>query len=187
MDFFRSVDFDADGRSELVVRDKKGRWWWAEWDGRKPSFIPVPTARPYPYIPFDGQMFAANEGNSLWLVTRPNNKWQKVQITAKSFVRMPMYHEVVKISDLDSDGNVNDALILTDFQTLEWWQRQKSGKLVFRDRLKLPKPCDTLIQAWAFHEWVACVLRLANSTKTAFISLEKGRLRWKGSFAYKFL
>jgi hypothetical protein len=40
------VDLDADGRSELLVEDENKRLWWAEWNGKKPSFEPVPIQTP---------------------------------------------------------------------------------------------------------------------------------------------
>ena len=186
VNWIASVDLNADGRSELLVEDENKRLWWAEWNGKKPSFEPVPIQTPrLVYHLFGEQIFAAAESNSLLLVTRSNNKWQKVRITAKSLAKMPMYREVARILDLDSDGNDNDALILTDFQTLEWWQRKRNGKLALRDRLKLPKRCDCLWSAESL-EWVGCDLMLSGFSNHAFISVEKGKLLWKGAFALQF-
>jgi len=195
------VDLDADGRSELVVEDENRQLWWAEWGGKKPSFEPVPIQTPKAVRHPSGswarqsfvvdkleQIFVAAEGSSVCIVTRSENGWQKVLTTAKTLhsAGQSMYG-VSTVLDLDVDGNANDALVLTDFQTLEWWQRQKNGKLVLRDRLKSPKRCSYLLRWEEALGWVGCGLMLYGFPNLAFISMEKGKLRWIGSFAFRFL
>jgi hypothetical protein len=192
------VDLDADGRSELLVEDENRRLWWAEWNGKKPSFEPVPIQTPkavrYPsgfgvrqkFIAAKlDQIFVAAEGNSVCLVTRSENGWQKVFATAKALQPLGSMYGIAMVLDLDSDGSANDALILTDFQTLEWWQRQRSGKLVLQDRLRLPKRCNHLWgeESW---DWLRCGLMLPSFPSLAFISVEKGKLHWRGTFAFRF-
>jgi hypothetical protein len=188
------VDLDADGRSELLVEDENRRLWWAEWNGKKPSFEPVPIQTPSIVLYFWAwekrtfiakeldSIFVAVKNDSVYIVTRSENKWQTVRITAKPLVRKAI-NGVVGILDLDGDNSANDVLILSDFQTLEWWQRQRSGKLVRRDRLKLPKPYE-LYRLRTTLGWKSCALWLPGSI--AFASMEKGRLLWKGESAQKF-
>jgi hypothetical protein len=188
------VDLDADGRSELLVEDENKRLWWAEWNGKKPSFEPVPIQTPSIVLYFWAwekrtfiakeldSIFVAVKNDSVYIVTRSENKWQTVRITAKPLVRKAI-NGVVGILDLDGDGSANDVLILSDFQTLEWWQRQRSGKLVRRDRLKLPKPYE-LYRLRTTLGWKSCALWLPGSI--AFASMEKGSLLWKGESAQKF-
>jgi hypothetical protein len=188
------VDLDADGRSELLVEDENKRLWWAEWNGKKPSFEPVPIQTPSIVLYFWAwekrtfiakeldSIFVAVKNDSVYIVTRSENKWQTVRITAKPLVRKAI-NGVVGILDLDGDNSANDVLILSDFQTLEWWQRQRSGKLVRRDRLKLPKPYE-LYRLRTTLGWKSCALWLPGSI--AFASMEKGRLLWKGESAQKF-
>jgi len=202
------VDLDADGRSELLVEDENKRLWWAGWDGKKPSFEPIPIPTPrlvyYPSgfwarqsfvtIKLD-QVFVAAENNSVYIVTRSKSEWQKVLTTAKTLCTFGIYG-VAEVLDLDGDGNANDALVLTDFQTLEWWQRKKDGDFMLRDQLKLPKPSNRL---YRLRQLVYCLGRRGAETNSglesyalwspvsiAFISLEKGRLRWKGDSIQKF-
>jgi hypothetical protein len=192
------VDLDADGRSELLVEDENRRLWWAEWNGKKPSFEPVPIQTPkavrYPsgfwarqkFIAAKlDQIFVAAEGNSVCLVTRSENGWQKVFATAKALQPLGSMYGIAMVLDLDSDGSANDALILTDFQTLEWWWRQRSGKLVLQDRLRLPKRCNHLWEEESW-DWLRCGLMLPSFPSLAFISVEKGKLRWRGTFAFRF-
>jgi len=190
------VDLDADGRSELLVEDENKRLWWAEWNGKKPSFEPVPIQTPsivlrHPFWAWEKRTFIATELDPIFvdvktdfvrIITRSENKWQTVRITAKPLVRKAI-NGVVGILDLDGDGSANDVLILSDFQTLEWWQRQRSGKLVRRDHLKLPKPYE-LCQLRTTLGWKSCALWLPGSI--AFASMEKGSLLWKGESAQKF-
>ncbi|MFA0747826.1 FG-GAP repeat domain-containing protein, partial [Fervidibacter sp.] len=190
------VDLDADGRSELLVQDENRRLWWAEWNGKKPFFEPVPIQTPsivlrHPFWAWEKRTFIATELDPIFvdvktdfvrIITRSENKWQTVRITAKPLVRKAI-NGVVGILDLDGDGSANDVLILSDFQTLEWWQRQRSGKLVRRDRLKLPKPYE-LYRLRTTLGWKSCALWLPGSI--AFASMEKGRLLWKGESAQKF-
>ncbi|MFA0735518.1 MAG: hypothetical protein OGMRLDGQ_002018 [Candidatus Fervidibacter sp.] len=190
------VDLDADGRSELLVEDENKRLWWAEWNGKKPSFEPVPIQTPsivlrHPFWAWEKRTFIATELDPIFvdvktdfvrIITRSENKWQTVRITAKPLVRKAI-NGVVGILDLDGDGSANDVLILSDFQTLEWWQRQRSGKLVRRDRLKLPKPYE-LYRLRTTLGWKSCALWLPGSI--AFASMEKGSLLWKGESAQKF-
>jgi len=195
------VDLDADGRSELVVEDENGRLWWAEWDGKKPSFEPMPIQTPkavhHPsrvwvrqsfVVDKLDQIFVAAEGSSVCIVTRSENGWQKVLATTKTLhsAGQSMYG-VARVLDLDGGGNANDVLVLTDFQTLEWWQRQKNGKLVLHDRLKLPKRCSYLLLWEEPLGWVKCGLMLPSFPNLAFVSVEKGKLRWRGTFASGFL
>ncbi len=195
------VDFDADGRSELVVEDENRQLWWAEWDGKKPSFEPIPIQTPkavrYPsrfwtrqsfVVDKLDQIFVAAEGSSVCIVTRSENGWQKVLATTKTlhYAGQSMYG-VATVLDLDGDGNANDVLVLTDFQTLEWWQRQKNGKLVLRDRLKLPKRCSYLSWWEESSGWIRGGLMLPGFPNLAFVSVEKGKLRWIETFASEFL
>jgi hypothetical protein len=194
VNWIASVDLDADGRSELLVQDENRRLWWAEWNGKKPSFEPVPIQTPSIVLYFWAwekrtfiakeldSIFVAVKNDSVYIVTRSENKWQTVRITAKPLVRKAI-NGVVGILDLDGDNSANDVLILSDFQTLEWWQRQRSGKLVRRDRLKLPKPYE-LYRLRTTLGWKSCALWLPGSI--AFASMEKGRLLWKGESAQKF-
>ncbi len=195
------VDLDADGRSELLVEDENRRLWWAEWDGEKPSFEPVTIQTPQAVRCPSGfwarqsfvvdklkQIFVATEGNSVCIVTRSENGWQKVLATAKTLHSAGQsMHGISTVLDLDFDGNANDVLILTDFQTLEWWQRQRDGKLVLRDRLRLPKRCDYLLLWEEPLGWVRCGLMLPSFPNLAFVSVEKGKLSWRGTFASRFL
>jgi hypothetical protein len=196
VNWIASVDLDADGRSELLVQDENRRLWWAEWNGKKPSFEPVPIQTPsivlrHPFWAWEKRTFIATELDPIFvdvktdfvrIITRSENKWQTVRITAKPLVRKAI-NGVVGILDLDGDGSANDVLILSDFQTLEWWQRQRSGKLVRRDHLKLPKPYE-LYRLRTTLGWKSCALWLPGSI--AFASMEKGSLLWKGESAQKF-
>jgi len=154
--------------------------------------VPIPITRSVYYPSWFwarlDQVFVAVENNSVRIVTRSENEWQKVLVTTKTLHSAGQsIYEVAKVHDLDVDGNANDALVLTDFQTLEWWQRQKNGRLVLRDQLKLPKRCSYLLRWEEALGWVGCGLMLYGFPNLAFISMEKGKLRWIGSFAFRFL
>ncbi len=127
------VDFDANGRSELVVEDENRQLCWAEWDGKKPSFEPMPIQTPkavrYPsrfwtrqsfVVDKLDQIFVAAEGSSVCIVTRSENGWQKVLATTKTLhsAGQSMYG-VATVLDLDGEGNANDVLVLTDFCCVE--------------------------------------------------------------------
>lgn len=220
------VDLDADGCSELLVEDHQSQLWWAEWTGKQPSFERVPIF-PKDLLRFDNwqkppQLLVGAEGNSLCLVTRSGNDWEKVYIPLKRLPPAPMSWSVSSragLLDLDEDSKYNDVLVLSDIQRLEWWQRVENGEVILKDCLRLPRQCEYLSDVRGGRVWKFCQLWLVTTYLSnpsvrplgaisqahpqapsalplpqpipsfpshAFVSEEKGKLRWKGTMAEEF-
>lgn len=200
-----SVDLDGDGCAELFTRDSQNRIWWAKWTGKQPSFesMPIPSGSwvSLPYWPEPpAQLLAIMENNRLWLVARFGNTWEKVHIPVmpvkithpmlgKPQVSMPgmaphsiLINAMVRLLDLDGDGKANDVLILKEPRRVEWWRREGDGKIKLRDSLYLPKPY-VYLNLEDGTTWKQCELQRTYSLEHGFISVENGKLRWKGSFA----
>lgn len=158
------------------------------------------------------QLIVATESNNLWLITRSGNSWEKVCIPIKDLPPPPISWFIgdrASLLDLDGDGKYNDVLVLRDMRKLEWWQRRENGRIELKDRLNLPRECERLDTIKG--QWKGCVLKLTliplppgsvsllppsalpsvpppqhppSFTRSyAFVSAEKGKLRWKGAFA----
>jgi hypothetical protein len=173
------VDLDGDGRTELLAQDRQKRTWWARWTGKQPSFEPVPIpSGDLAYLPnwpeSPAKLIALLENNRIWLVTRFGNTWEKVCIPVKVIPPMDC------LFDLDCDGEVNDAVILREPKRIEWWRREKNGKIKLHDSLNLPKPYEFVNLGGT--TWRQCEL-IPPLGEHGFISVKHGKLCWRESFA----
>ncbi len=140
------VDLNADGRDEIVFCDANG-WWWAEWDGQAtmPQKMPIPAkARvvcanrlglPSNILVASLEVQPASRNNpairNLWLVTRARGEWRTLSRKGRRTKR-------VRVTDWDGKGRADDALLLLDERTMEWWQRDNEGNIRLRVRQRLP-------------------------------------------------
>lgn len=167
------ADLDADGNDELLVQDKRGRWWWAQWSekAQKREPIPVPAKARLFWFQEVWQdkrpevlIFVSNQQGIV--ITRSRNGWEKY--VAKKVFKLTR----TALTDLDGDGHLNDAL-LVDGRHLLWLKREPDGRLRQQDRLTLPRPFSVPIHVNQFDGWWYCW------AKRYFI-LENGRLKWSG-------
>lgn len=160
----RVVDLDADGQDEIVFYHKG--WWWAEWEGKPPTFqkIPIPTqatkgrmgynifvAYPNPYIsptparssPSAHPMIGAPSPPStsrpidIWLVTRAKEQWKVVSRQIHISTSRPE-SVFVFVGDWDRDGRANDVLFAVNDRVAEWWQRDEKGNIRLHAQINLP-------------------------------------------------
>ncbi|MFA0764098.1 MAG: hypothetical protein XFASWVDF_001835 [Candidatus Fervidibacter sp.] len=138
------VDLDADGRDEIVFRDANG-WWWAEWDGQAmtPQKMPIPAKAsvvcanrfglPSNILVASLENQPASRNNpairNLWLVTRAKGEWRTLSRKGR---------RTMTVTDWDGNGRADDALLLLDERTMEWWQQDNEGNIRWRVRQRLP-------------------------------------------------
>ncbi len=165
------VDLNADGNDELLVQDKSGRWWWVQWGEKKQQreLLPVPAkAKPFwfqeAWQDRRPEVLIFMSGNQSVVITRSHNGW------GKHVAKQVLKPTKTALTDLDSDGHLNDAL-LVDGRHLLWLKRSRDGTLYRKDRLTLPNPF-VKVDAYQTDGWWRCWVSRRHFT------LEGERLKW---------
>lgn len=127
-------DLDGD-KSDEVLTESGGKWWWLRpsLEGWKATQLPVKDAAPNAiyaiYKPLHFGTLAWDENNSLCFVCYRNGWRQQKLLDAPvlDFIWL----------DVDSDGRVNDVLVLKR-KNLWWFRISDNGRVIVQDKRKAP-------------------------------------------------
>lgn len=72
---YDSVDLDEDGREELLVVKKDGRWWWVKLGEHTQYSLPIPVPKGASCLRSTESIAVFGKGNRLWVIARSKSGW----------------------------------------------------------------------------------------------------------------